>query len=112
MVTEGATSKDKKYVLQLKALLSSEFEMKDLGEAKKILGMEITRDRVKGTLTISQESYVNRILGNFGMDQSKSVSTPMGAHFSFQAATVNGDGKGSISKRSWESDDDRHMIYL
>ena len=25
--------------------LSSEFEMKDLGEAKKVLGMEITRDR-------------------------------------------------------------------
>jgi hypothetical protein len=28
----------------LKKLLSSEFDMKDLGVAKKILGMEITRD--------------------------------------------------------------------
>ncbi|CAA7027631.1 unnamed protein product [Microthlaspi erraticum] len=63
-------SKDKKYVLELKALLSSEFEMKDLGEAKKILGMEITRDRVKGTLTISQERHVDQII-----IWSKAVST-------------------------------------
>ncbi|CAA7042916.1 unnamed protein product [Microthlaspi erraticum] len=80
-------SVDKTYVKELKELLSSEFEMKDLGEAKKILGMEITRDRVKGTLTISQEGYVSKVLGNFGMDQSKPVSTPMGAHLRFQAAT-------------------------
>jgi len=29
--------------------------MKDLGEAKKILGMEITRDRFKQTLAIPRE---------------------------------------------------------
>ncbi|GJS97909.1 retrovirus-related pol polyprotein from transposon TNT 1-94 [Tanacetum coccineum] len=33
---------------KLKAQLKSEFEMKDLGAAKKILGMEIIRDRRKG----------------------------------------------------------------
>jgi hypothetical protein len=32
-------------VNKLKVLLSREFEMKDLGTAKKILGMEIRRDR-------------------------------------------------------------------
>ena len=36
----------KKYDIQkLKGLLSAEFEMKDLGAARKILGMEIIRDR-------------------------------------------------------------------
>ena len=37
-------AKKKSDVLKLKKLLSSEFDMKDLGAAKKILGMEIYRD--------------------------------------------------------------------
>uniref|UniRef100_A0A1J3IJ96 Retrovirus-related Pol polyprotein from transposon TNT 1-94 n=1 Tax=Noccaea caerulescens TaxID=107243 RepID=A0A1J3IJ96_NOCCA len=80
-------SKSKRYVDDLKKLLKSEFEMKDLGDAKKILGMEISRDRVKGTLSISQCGYLSKVLGNFGMDQSKPVVTPMGVHFKLQSAT-------------------------
>ena len=38
-------AKNKKEITTLKAQLCSKFEMKDLGAAKKILGMEITRDR-------------------------------------------------------------------
>lgn len=68
-------------------LLNSEFEMKDLGEAKKILGMEIHRDRAKGVLTVSQEGYIMKVLGNFKMEQAKAVSTPMGTHFALRAAT-------------------------
>jgi hypothetical protein len=36
--------------------------MKDLGAAKKILGMEITRDRKPGLLFLSQHDYINKIL--------------------------------------------------
>jgi ATP-binding cassette subfamily B (MDR/TAP) protein 1 len=43
-------AKSKKAITTLKAQLSSEFEMKDLGAAKKLLGMEITRDRKSGLL--------------------------------------------------------------
>jgi len=35
----------KTHVQKLKAQLKKEFDMKDLGEAKKILGMKFTRDR-------------------------------------------------------------------
>lgn len=80
-------SKNKRYVDELKSLLSSEFEMKDLGQAKKILGMEITRDRARGVLTISQEGYIHKVLGNFGMEQAKAVGTPLGTHFNLKAAT-------------------------
>ncbi|KAG8503208.1 hypothetical protein CXB51_001211 [Gossypium anomalum] len=38
-------AKDKREIRKVKAQLSEEFEMKDLGPAKKILGMEILRDR-------------------------------------------------------------------
>jgi hypothetical protein len=37
-------AKSKKEITILKSQLSSKFEMKDLGAAKKILGMKITKD--------------------------------------------------------------------
>ncbi|KAG9450058.1 hypothetical protein H6P81_010023 [Aristolochia fimbriata] len=43
---------------RLKAQLNKEFEMKDLGEAKKILGMEISRNRERGKLWLSQKQYL------------------------------------------------------
>jgi hypothetical protein len=39
-------AKSKKEIATLKEQLSSEFEMKDLGAARKILGMEIRRDKI------------------------------------------------------------------
>ena len=46
----------------LKTLLSSEFEMKDLGAAKKILGMEIWRDWKVGLLYLSQYKNIEKVL--------------------------------------------------
>ncbi|TXG61001.1 hypothetical protein EZV62_012364 [Acer yangbiense] len=61
-------SKSKVEIDRLKAQLSSEFDMKDLGEAKKILGMEIKRDRVKGTICLTQTQYLKTVLQRFGID--------------------------------------------
>ncbi|CAA7024877.1 unnamed protein product [Microthlaspi erraticum] len=99
-------SRDKKQVEDLKKLLSSEFEMKDLGEAKKILGMEITRDRSRGILTIFQEGYLTKVLGNFGMDQSKPTGIRLGAHFKLQAATEkeSQDQRESMENFPYQSD--------
>ena len=43
-------SKHKSEIKRLKNLLKSEFEMKDLGNIKEIIGMDILRDRAVGTL--------------------------------------------------------------
>jgi len=45
-------------IQNLKILLSGEFDMKDLGAAKKILGMEIYRDRTQKRLFLSQKDYI------------------------------------------------------
>uniref|UniRef100_A0A3Q7GSI5 Reverse transcriptase Ty1/copia-type domain-containing protein n=1 Tax=Solanum lycopersicum TaxID=4081 RepID=A0A3Q7GSI5_SOLLC len=67
----------KKYDIQkLKGLLSAEFEMKDLGAARKILGMEIIRDRERRKLFLSQRSYIQKVLARFGMSSSKPIDTP------------------------------------
>ena len=42
---------------RLKAQLSKEFDMKDLGEAKNILGMEINRDREGKTLVVKEAIF-------------------------------------------------------
>jgi hypothetical protein len=48
---------------ELKAQLSHEFDMKYLGLAKKILGIEIQSDRRAGTLFLSHKSYIEKVLG-------------------------------------------------
>uniref|UniRef100_A0A2N9I2A4 Reverse transcriptase Ty1/copia-type domain-containing protein n=1 Tax=Fagus sylvatica TaxID=28930 RepID=A0A2N9I2A4_FAGSY len=66
---------------RLKSLLYKEFEMKDLGAAKKILGMEIRRDREARKLWLSQKNYIRKVLENFSMLDAKLVSTPLANHF-------------------------------
>ena len=43
--------------------------------------MEITRDRQKGELYLSQRSYIKKVIDRFGMKDAKPVSTPMVHHF-------------------------------
>ncbi|GKA44372.1 retrotransposon protein, putative, ty1-copia subclass [Tanacetum coccineum] len=64
-----------------KGLLQKEFDMKELGPVRKILGMEIVRDRGSRTLKVSQSGYLQKILNKYRMDNGKSISVPLGAHF-------------------------------
>uniref|UniRef100_A0A803LDF8 Reverse transcriptase Ty1/copia-type domain-containing protein n=1 Tax=Chenopodium quinoa TaxID=63459 RepID=A0A803LDF8_CHEQI len=68
-------------IIKLKHQLSKEFDMKDLGPAKKILGMQITRDKQRDTLQLSQSKYIKRVLQRFNMGDAKPVSTPLASHF-------------------------------
>ncbi|KAJ4703438.1 Retrovirus-related Pol polyprotein from transposon TNT 1-94 [Melia azedarach] len=73
-------AENKSDVQKLKDLLSVEFEMKDLGAARKILGMEIYRDRSKKKLFLSQKGYIQKILSRFGMSTAKAIDTPSAAN--------------------------------
>jgi len=55
--------------------------MKDLGEAKKILGMEITRDKDSGRFWLSEENYVLKVLERFNMAEARPFITPLAGHF-------------------------------
>nr|GEY58855.1 retrovirus-related Pol polyprotein from transposon TNT 1-94 [Tanacetum cinerariifolium] len=50
-------------------------------ESKKILGMEIFRDRSRKILKVSQSGYISKILNNFIIDNGKSVKMSLGGHF-------------------------------
>ncbi|ONK76589.1 uncharacterized protein A4U43_C03F29880 [Asparagus officinalis] len=73
-------------IRKLKEGLSSEFKINDLRGAKKILGMEIERDMVKGSLELTQKSYLQKMLKKFSFDgNAKAVSTQLAPHFKFLA---------------------------
>ncbi|KAF2283723.1 hypothetical protein GH714_014570 [Hevea brasiliensis] len=55
--------------------------MKDLGTAKKILEMEITKDKSFGKLFLSQQAYVEKVLKRFNMNNTKPVTVLFTAHF-------------------------------
>ncbi|GJW39590.1 retrovirus-related pol polyprotein from transposon TNT 1-94 [Tanacetum coccineum] len=78
MLVEGYNTEE---VKKLKRQLSQEFEMKDLGSAKQILGMSIIRDRTKGTLRLSQEKYIGKVLEKFNMKDVEARCQPLGDQF-------------------------------
>lgn len=85
-------SKDMRDVKKLKNQLESSFVMKDLGPARRILGMDIYRNRSKGVLRLSQSEYVKKVVSNFRMEGAKSSLTPMGAHFKLSAVKDKDEG--------------------
>ena len=78
MLVVGYIMKDINF---LKRKLFKSFAMKDLGAAKHILGMRITRDRKNFKLTLSQGEYIEKVLERFRMHIAKPVSTPLVIHF-------------------------------
>ena len=53
---------------ETKDFLSMNFEMKDMGEASYVIGIEIFRDRSQGLLGLSQKGYIERVLERFNMN--------------------------------------------
>ena len=64
----------------LKIKLAKSFAMKDLGVAKKILAMRITRDMKNQKLTLAQGEHIEKVLERFKMQNEKPVSTPLASH--------------------------------
>lgn len=61
----------------IKTELNKNFKMNDMGEASSILGIRITRDKEKKTISIDQESYINDLLKKFKMDDRNGVMIPL-----------------------------------
>ncbi|RVW87743.1 Retrovirus-related Pol polyprotein from transposon RE1 [Vitis vinifera] len=96
---------DMEELQNLKKYLSEEFEVKNLGNLKYFLGMEVTRSR-KG-IVVSQRKYILDLLKETGMLGCKPIDTPM-----------DSQKKLGIEKESTPVDRGRyqrlvgHLIYL
>jgi hypothetical protein len=64
----------------LQALLTSKLDLKDLGEAKQFVGLEIVCDWDSGTITLLQRKFVRSLLERFDMTNCTPIDTPMFAN--------------------------------
>jgi len=78
-------SKDKSLISRLKSQLCNEFEIQDLRATKKILGMEIHKDRKARKLYLFQRKYLEKVLNRFNMSICKPITTSLIAHFVLSA---------------------------
>lgn len=62
--------------LNSQCILTSNFKMKDLGEAEYCVGLHITRNKSEGIIYLDQQKYIGEILDKFNMLNCKSVDTP------------------------------------
>ena len=83
-------------LLETKKFLSSNFDMKDLGEASFVLGIENYRDRRNWLLGLSQKAYLENILKKYSMHACKPSPAPI----------VKGDSFGEFQcpKNQYEID--------
>ena len=80
-----------------------QFQMKDLGDAQYVLGIQIVRNRKNKTLAMSQASYIDKMLSRYKMQNSKKGLLPYryGIHLS----------KEQCPKTPQEVEDMRNIPY-
>ena len=59
-----------------KGVFERSFSKRDLGEGAYILGIKIHRDRSRRLIILSMSTYIDKILKEFKMDQSKKEFLP------------------------------------
>ncbi|KAL4099935.1 hypothetical protein PRIC1_007732 [Phytophthora ramorum] len=69
-------SKTKEHIESIKMALKKEFSIKEQGELKYCLGIEIDRNREDKTILMNQQPYIKRLAEKFGVDKCKAVHTP------------------------------------
>ena len=71
----------------IKTKLKTKYEMTDLGETKRFLGVDILRNREQKSIIISQKNYIEQILHRFGMHECKPMKTPLPPGLKLEAHT-------------------------
>jgi len=85
------TTDDLGLLSETKRFLSNNFEMKDIGEAYYVIGIEIFPDRSQGLLGLSQNTYINKVLERFIIDKCSASLIPIqkGDKFSLMQCPKN-----------------------
>jgi hypothetical protein len=70
-------AQDQKEMTTLKEALKRQFPMKELGVVQTYLGMEVTRNREKRELYLSQKQYITDLLHRFNQTDCREYATPL-----------------------------------
>lgn len=90
--------------------LGKEIQLKDLGEPRYILGIEVHRDNDNNRLTLTQRKHIDDLLKRYNMADSKPVRTPMevAQWKSCSQATAQDQVKPDVPYQSLMG----HLMYL
>ena len=82
---------DKGLIYEVNQFLSKNFYMKDMGEASDVTGIKIHRERSRGILGLSQETYINKVLEKFRIKACSTSIAPIvkGDRFSLNQCMKN-----------------------
>ena len=72
--------KNERKINKIKAALSARVYVKDLGELKHFLGVNVAQNHENGTIWIGQPVYIESVLKKFGtLENCKLIATPVDA---------------------------------
>ena len=78
-------------VIEVKEAITNQFQVKDMGELKYILGVTVDQKTNPGGIWIGQPGYTERVLQKFNMEDAKPVSTPVSTSVKLTKAEENCD---------------------
>ena len=87
-------SKNKRKIQSVKKLLTNRFEMKDLGEVKEYLGINIEYDYFKNEMRLSQKKYIESLANKYKLQNGKLYCTPMETKLEIEKAEINREDIG------------------
>lgn len=98
-------SKSQTMVVRIKKLVGAEFDMKELGQARRVLGMEVCRNKSAQKLMVIQTQYIEKLMKKFGIDIVKTISIPLASYFklSTNCALVTSDEEDYMKRVSYTS---------
>lgn len=77
-----------KDINEIKGKLFKRFRIKDLGEVKNYIGIEINYDYKVGRMTLSQTKYIDVLAEKYRLKNAKLYSTPMEANLKVEPSEV------------------------
>ena len=72
----GSTNQD--FCEESRKMMANEFEMSMIGELSYLLGLQIKQ--MKNDTFVSQGKYIRDMIKKFGLQDAKSITTPMGTN--------------------------------
>ncbi|GAA97486.1 hypothetical protein E5Q_04164 [Mixia osmundae IAM 14324] len=86
---------------ELVDFLAQTFQFKRIGEPKKFLGIELSRNRAARTISLRQSVYAQDIVSKAGLAQAKTLSVPMDK--ATHQAMHDPDGKPCLNVKDYQS---------
>ena len=88
-VDDILTAGSEQRMIEVKEAIANQFEVKDMGELKYILGVTVDQKTNPGGIWIGQPGYTERVLQKFNMEDAKPVLTPVNTSVKLTKAEEN-----------------------